>query len=179
MWFSGFLFLILSLIVEVYLWWKLQASLIFLSGRTCTIGGWLNTFLPHCIYVYIIYIFINYCLCLLTNICWFRIKRVCLYSGVLIQSRESLRVCLWRDRLRSRHGQMFRGALWWSLWTLLWVGSNNSCRGKVSSDNTQTLLFTHVQVLNNVADITDFTQTCLSCSAPVKTSFTLFWLAFY
>ena len=22
--------------------------LIFLSGRTCTIGGWLNTFLPHC-----------------------------------------------------------------------------------------------------------------------------------
>ncbi len=41
-------FLILSLIVEVYLWWKLQASLIFLSGRTCTIGGWLNTFLPHC-----------------------------------------------------------------------------------------------------------------------------------
>ncbi len=45
-----FFFLILSLIVEVYLWWKLQASLIFLSGRTCTIGGWLNTFLPHCIY---------------------------------------------------------------------------------------------------------------------------------
>ncbi len=29
---------------------KIQASLIFLSGRTCTIGGWLNTFLPHCIY---------------------------------------------------------------------------------------------------------------------------------
>ncbi len=27
---------------------KIQASLIFLSGRTCTIGGWLNTFLPHC-----------------------------------------------------------------------------------------------------------------------------------
>ncbi len=49
MWFSGFFFLILSIIVEVYLWWKLQASLIFLSGRTCTIGGWLNTFLPHCI----------------------------------------------------------------------------------------------------------------------------------
>ncbi len=49
MWFYGFFFLILSLIVEVYLWWKLQASLIFLSGRTCTIGGWLNTFLPHCI----------------------------------------------------------------------------------------------------------------------------------
>ncbi len=48
MWFSGIFFLILSLIVEVYLWWKLQASLIFLSGRTCTIGGWLNTFLPHC-----------------------------------------------------------------------------------------------------------------------------------
>ena len=41
-------FLILSVIVEVYLWWKLQASLIFLSGRICTIGGWLNTFLPHC-----------------------------------------------------------------------------------------------------------------------------------
>ncbi len=54
-------FLILSLIVEVYLWWKLQASLIFLSGRTCAIGGWLNTFLPHCIYIYIhihIYIYI-------------------------------------------------------------------------------------------------------------------------
>ncbi len=52
-------FLILSLIVEVYLWWKLQASLIFLSGRTCTIGGWLNTFLPHCIYIYIyIYLYI-------------------------------------------------------------------------------------------------------------------------
>ncbi len=49
MWFSGFFLIILSLIVEVYLWWKLQASLIFLSGRTCTIGGWLNTFLPHCI----------------------------------------------------------------------------------------------------------------------------------
>jgi hypothetical protein len=48
MWFSGFYFLILSVIVEVYLWWKLQASLIFLSGRTCTIGSWLNTFLPHC-----------------------------------------------------------------------------------------------------------------------------------
>ncbi len=48
MWFSGFFFLILSLIVEVYLWWKLQASLIFLSGRTCTIVGWLYTFLPHC-----------------------------------------------------------------------------------------------------------------------------------
>ncbi len=47
MWFSGFFIFILSLIVEVYLWWKLQASLIFLSGRTCTIGGWLNTFLPH------------------------------------------------------------------------------------------------------------------------------------
>ncbi len=43
-----FFLIILSLIVEVYLWWKLQASLIFLSGRTCTIGGWLNTFLPHC-----------------------------------------------------------------------------------------------------------------------------------
>ena len=48
MWLSGFFSLILSVIVEVYLWWKLQASLIFLSGRTCTIGGWLNTFLPHC-----------------------------------------------------------------------------------------------------------------------------------
>ncbi len=53
MWFSVFFFLILSLIVEVYVWWKLQASLIFLSGRTCTIGGWLNTFLPHCKYIYI------------------------------------------------------------------------------------------------------------------------------
>ena len=43
------LFRILSVIVEVYLWWKWHVSLIFLSGRTCTIGGWLNTFLPHCI----------------------------------------------------------------------------------------------------------------------------------
>ena len=43
--------LILSDIVEVYLWWKLQASLIFLSRRTCTIGGRLNTFLPHCIWL--------------------------------------------------------------------------------------------------------------------------------
>ncbi len=50
MWFFWIFFLILSLIVEVYLWWKLQASLIFLSGRTCTIGGWLNTFLPHCMF---------------------------------------------------------------------------------------------------------------------------------
>lgn len=41
-------FLILSLIVEVYLWWKLQASLIFLCGRTRTIDGWLSTFMPHC-----------------------------------------------------------------------------------------------------------------------------------
>ncbi len=57
--FLFFFFLILSLIIEVYLWWKLQASLIFLSGRTCTICGWLNTFLPHCIYIYIyIYIYI-------------------------------------------------------------------------------------------------------------------------
>ncbi len=53
MWFSGCFVIILSLIVEVYVWWKLQAYLIFLSGRTCTIGGWLNTFLPHCIYIYI------------------------------------------------------------------------------------------------------------------------------
>ncbi len=51
MWFSGFIFLILSLIVKVYLWWKLKASLIFLSGRTCTIGGWLNTCLPHCMWM--------------------------------------------------------------------------------------------------------------------------------
>ncbi len=69
MWFSGFFFLILSLIVEVYLWWKLQASLIFLSGRTCTIGGWLNTFFPHCICIYIyvyicIYIYIYVCICM-------------------------------------------------------------------------------------------------------------------
>ena len=51
MWFSGFYSLILSVIVEVYLWWKLQASLSFLVGRTCTIGGWLNTFLHHCIHI--------------------------------------------------------------------------------------------------------------------------------
>ncbi len=52
--FLDFFFLILSLIVEVYLWWKLQASLIFLSARTCTIGGWLNTFLPHCVYISVV-----------------------------------------------------------------------------------------------------------------------------
>ena len=38
MWFSGYFFLILSVIVEVSLWWKLQASLIFLSRRNCTIS---------------------------------------------------------------------------------------------------------------------------------------------
>ncbi len=43
-------FLILSLMVEVYLWWKLQASLIFLSGRTCTIVGWPSHHI--CIYIY-------------------------------------------------------------------------------------------------------------------------------
>ncbi len=53
--FLDFFSLILSLIVEVYIWWQLQASLIFLSGRTCTIGGWLNTFLPHCIYFKYLY----------------------------------------------------------------------------------------------------------------------------
>ncbi len=57
--FESLSFLILSLIVEVYLWWKLQASLIFLSGRTCTIGGWLNTFLPHCMYPNLTNIFCN------------------------------------------------------------------------------------------------------------------------
>ncbi len=36
----------------------LQASLIFLSGRTCTIGGWLNTFLPHCIYTLYNFLFL-------------------------------------------------------------------------------------------------------------------------
>jgi hypothetical protein len=50
--FSGFFFLIFSVIVEVYLWWKLQASITLLSGRTCTIGGWLNTFLPHCMFTH-------------------------------------------------------------------------------------------------------------------------------
>ena len=38
-------------------WWKLQASLIFLSRRTCTIGGWLNTFLPHCTWCMLLWIF--------------------------------------------------------------------------------------------------------------------------
>ncbi len=62
-------FLISSLIVEVYLWWKLQASLIFLSGRTCTIGGWLNTFLPHCIYIFMsiyqsVYLSVSLSICL-------------------------------------------------------------------------------------------------------------------
>ncbi len=60
--FLDFFLLILSLIVEVYLWWKLQASLIFLSGRTCTIGGWLNTFLPHCIYILVVNIILIYML---------------------------------------------------------------------------------------------------------------------
>jgi len=46
-WFPGFFFLILSLIVEVCLLWKLQTSLITLSRRTCTISGWLNTFWHH------------------------------------------------------------------------------------------------------------------------------------
>lgn len=44
---SIFCFHILSLTVEVYLRGKLQASVIFLSERTCTTGGWLNTFLPN------------------------------------------------------------------------------------------------------------------------------------
>ena len=64
--FSGYFFLILSVIVEVYLWWKLQASLIFLSGRTCTIGGWLNTFLPP---LYIVFSGTNYMIILMYTGC--------------------------------------------------------------------------------------------------------------
>ncbi len=65
--------LILSLIVEVYLWWKLQASLIFLSGRTCTIGGWLNTFLPHCRCAHRNWCYFNFTTCIrfLTSSLWF------------------------------------------------------------------------------------------------------------
>ena len=47
MWFSGF-----SSSHFVCHSWSVPmmtiTGLIFLSGRTCTIGGWLNTFLPHC-----------------------------------------------------------------------------------------------------------------------------------
>jgi len=39
----------LFLIVEVYIWWKLQISLIILSKIISTISGWLNTFWPYCI----------------------------------------------------------------------------------------------------------------------------------
>ncbi len=49
MWFSGFFSYFVSHSWGIPMM-KLQASLIFLSGRTWTIGGWLNTFLPHCMY---------------------------------------------------------------------------------------------------------------------------------
>ncbi len=49
MWFSGFFFLFCLSIVEVIPMMTITGPLhSFLSGRTCTIGGWLNTFLPHC-----------------------------------------------------------------------------------------------------------------------------------
>ena len=39
-------------------------GLSFSGGRTCTVGGWLNTFLPHCILLFVIYsgIFIYLCI---------------------------------------------------------------------------------------------------------------------
>ncbi len=86
MWFSGFSFLILSLIVEVYLWWTwwLQASLIFLSGRTCTIGGWLNTFLPHCMRIFT-------CIC----ICAATVLHVsCMYVPVTLSYEYNLNIDL-------------------------------------------------------------------------------------
>ena len=48
MWFSGFFFLIFCHCWSVPM--MKITGLIFLSGRTCTIGGWLNTFLHHCIF---------------------------------------------------------------------------------------------------------------------------------
>ena len=68
MWFPGYCFLILSVIVEVYLWWKLQASLIFLGGRTFTIGCWLNTFLPHCIQWQLFVLSLTVMPCFLTHL---------------------------------------------------------------------------------------------------------------
>ncbi len=49
MWFSGFFFRF-CLTVEGYLWWKLQISSFFVSGKTRKIGSVSNTYLPHCIY---------------------------------------------------------------------------------------------------------------------------------
>ncbi len=48
MWFSRFSFLIPSLIVEVYLQWKLQISPFFVSGETWKIVSVSNTYLAHC-----------------------------------------------------------------------------------------------------------------------------------
>ncbi len=87
-------FLILSLIVEVYLWWKLQASLIFLSGRTCAIGGWLNTFLPHCIYPIYIYTHILYhTFIFLTGTVYVYHLRACL-SGIDYTTKKNKPVIL-------------------------------------------------------------------------------------
>ncbi len=43
----------MSLTVEVYLRWKLQISPFFVSGKTWKISSVSNTYLLHCIYIYI------------------------------------------------------------------------------------------------------------------------------
>jgi hypothetical protein len=48
MWFWIF-FQMLSVIVEVYLWYKLQTSTCFVSRKTCKISNVSNTCSPHCI----------------------------------------------------------------------------------------------------------------------------------
>jgi hypothetical protein len=53
MWFSGFLRFRLT--VEEYLWWKLQTSAYFISGKTCKIGSASNTCSPYCIVTTIIH----------------------------------------------------------------------------------------------------------------------------
>lgn len=49
MWFSGFLFWILSLTVEVCLRWELRTSPFFVGGKTCKISSVSGTYFPHCI----------------------------------------------------------------------------------------------------------------------------------
>ncbi len=53
MWFSGFYFLILSLIVEVYLWWKLQASLVFLKWENLH-NWWLTKYFFAPLYIFVL-----------------------------------------------------------------------------------------------------------------------------
>ncbi len=49
---NTFSFQILSLTVEVYLWWKLQISPFFASGKPWKIGNVSNTYLSHYIYLF-------------------------------------------------------------------------------------------------------------------------------